>query len=123
LRLGAVAEATADPDIIFECVGAPGLLRMCMESAPLHGRIIVVGVCRQEDAILPRVAIRKELSLQFVLGYSREEFALVLDLLASGRIDATPLITGVIGLDALPVTFESLRRPGAHAKVLIDPFA
>jgi (R,R)-butanediol dehydrogenase / meso-butanediol dehydrogenase / diacetyl reductase len=122
VRFGAVTEPGGEPDIIFECVGAPGLLRLCMEAAPLHGRIIVVGVCRQEDTILPRVAIRKELSFQFVLGYTREEFALVLDLLATGRIDAAPLITGVIGLDTLPDMFEALRVPGIHAKVLIDPF-
>jgi 2-desacetyl-2-hydroxyethyl bacteriochlorophyllide A dehydrogenase len=109
------------PDIVFECVGIPGMLRQCIDIAPVHGRIIVVGACRQDDSILPRVALRKELSVQFVLGYTREEFALVLDMLASRRIDAAPLITSVVGLDVLPETFESLRRPNPHAKVLIDP--
>jgi (R,R)-butanediol dehydrogenase/meso-butanediol dehydrogenase/diacetyl reductase len=108
-------------DIIFECVGLPGLLRQCIDVAPLHGRIVVVGVCRGEDQIFPRVALRKELSIQFVLGYTRQEFALVLDMLGSGRIDAAPLITGIIGLDELPAMFEALRKPGDHAKVLIDP--
>lgn len=109
------------PDIIFECVGAPGLLRQCIDLAPVHGRVVVVGVCRHEDAILPRVGIRKELSVQFALGYAREEFALVLDMLAAGRIDASALVSDVTGLDALPEMFESLRRPNPRAKVLIDP--
>ena len=113
--------AGGPPDVIFECVGVPGVLRQCMDIAPLHGRIIIVGVCRQEDTILPRVGIRKELSLQFVLGYTRAEFALVLDLLAAGRLAPTPMITGVISLDEVPAVFEALRRPGPHAKVLIDP--
>ena len=111
----------AAPDVVFECVGIPGMLRQCIDTAPLHGRVVVVGACRQEDAFVPRVALRKELMLQFVLGYTRDEFALVLDMLASGRIDAAPLITDVVGLDALPGMFESLRRPNPHAKVLIDP--
>jgi len=111
------------PDVIFECVGAPGLLRQCIDSAPVHGRIIVVGVCRHEDAILPRIAIRKELTMQFALGYTREEFALVLDMLAARRIDASALVSDVVGLDALPEMFESLRRPNPRAKVLIDPSA
>jgi 2-desacetyl-2-hydroxyethyl bacteriochlorophyllide A dehydrogenase len=109
------------PDIIFECVGVQSMLRQCIDIAPLHGRIIVVGVCRQEDTLLPRVALRKELSIQFVLGYSREEFGLVLDLVAAGHIDPAPLITGVIGLRELPAMFEALRKPSPHAKVLIDP--
>ncbi len=113
--------AGGPPDLIFECVGVPGVLRRCMDTAPLHGEIIVVGVCRVEDTILPRIAIRKELNLRFVLGYDRAEFAMVLDMLAAGRIDAASLITGVIGLDAVPETFESLRRAGPHAKVLIAP--
>jgi 2-desacetyl-2-hydroxyethyl bacteriochlorophyllide A dehydrogenase len=109
------------PDIIFECVGIPGMLRQCIDLAPVHGSIVVVGACRQDDSILPRVALRKELRVQFVLGYTRDEFELVLDMLATGRIDGASLITSVIGLDALPEVFESLRRPNPHAKVLIDP--
>jgi (R,R)-butanediol dehydrogenase / meso-butanediol dehydrogenase / diacetyl reductase len=109
-------------EIIFECVGVPGLLHQCIDLAPLQGRIVVVGVCRGEDQIFPRIALRKELSIQFVLGYTRDEFAMVLDLLGSGRIDPEPLITGVIGLDAAPAMFEALRKPSTHAKVLIDPW-
>ena len=122
-RLGqAVGRArAATPDVIFECVGAPGLIQQCMELAPIHGRIVIVGVNRGEDAILPRVGIRKELSLSFVLGYQREDFTLVLDLLASGRIDAELLISRVISLDELPDAFERLRQPNPDAKVLIDP--
>jgi hypothetical protein len=41
--------------------------------------------------------------------------------MAAGRIDPSPLVTGVIGLDRVPETFEALRAPGDHAKVLIAP--
>jgi (R,R)-butanediol dehydrogenase / meso-butanediol dehydrogenase / diacetyl reductase len=116
-----ILEKPGPAEFIFECVGVPGLLGQCIDLAPLHGRIVVVGVCRAEDRIFPRVALRKELSIQFVLGYTRDEFALVLDLLAAGRIDPSPLITGVVGLDQTPAMFEALRHPGDHAKVLIDP--
>jgi threonine dehydrogenase-like Zn-dependent dehydrogenase len=102
-------------------VGVPGVLAQAMRIAPLHGRIVVVGVCRTEDRVFPRVAIRKELRLQFVLGYTKEEFGMVLDMLASEQIDAAPLITGTIGLAEVPAMFESLRKASAHAKVLIAP--
>jgi (R,R)-butanediol dehydrogenase/meso-butanediol dehydrogenase/diacetyl reductase len=113
--------AGGPPEVIFECVGAPGLLRECMALAPVRGRLVVVGVNRGEDAILPRVGIRKELSIRFALGYDRGNFGLVLDLVASGRIDPAAFISGVIGLDELPDMFERLRTPNPHAKVLIDP--
>jgi hypothetical protein len=56
-----------------------------MDLAPIHGRLVVVGVNRAEDSILPRVGIRKELNIKFVLGYQREDVSLVLDLMASRR--------------------------------------
>lgn len=109
------------PEVIFECVGAQGLLRECIDLAPTHGSVVVVGVNRNEDTIVPFVAMRKELTLKFVLGYQTEDFVLVLDLMATGRIDAEALISSVVGLDDLPETFERLRRPNPDAKVLIDP--
>lgn len=99
----------------------PGLLRHCIDLAPVHGRIVVVGVCWHEDLMLPRIAIRKELTVRFVLGYTRKEFELVLDLLAVRRIDACAPVSDVIGLDALPEVPEGLRRPNPRAKMLIDP--
>lgn len=109
------------PDVIFECVGAPGLLRTCMDLATIHGRIVVVGVNRHEDTILPRIGIRKELSIHFSLGYVPADFTLVLDLVTTGRIDPAAFVSAVIGLDELPDMFERLRRPNPHAKVLVDP--
>jgi len=123
LEPGAVTAACADapPDLIFECVGAPGLIQHCMGLAGVRGRIVVVGVYRHEDPIIPRVGIRKELTLQFVLGYVAEDFRLVLDMLADGRVRAAEMITAVIGLEEVPSVFEALRKPNPHAKVLIAP--
>ncbi len=115
------AAAVGPPEVIFECVGAPGLLQACMELAPIHGRIVVVGVNRNEDTILPRVGIRKELTLRFALGYQHEDFSLVLGLMEAGRIEADALVSSVIGFAELPDMFERLRRRNPHAKVLIDP--
>ncbi|MBS0561103.1 MAG: alcohol dehydrogenase catalytic domain-containing protein [Proteobacteria bacterium] len=121
VRAAFAQAAGGAPDVVFECAGAPGLLRHAIDLAGIAARVVVVGVCRTEDTLLPRVAIRKELSVQFVLGYVRDDFALVLDTLAAGRLDAARFITRTIGLDALPDTFEALRRPNPEAKVLIAP--
>jgi (R,R)-butanediol dehydrogenase / meso-butanediol dehydrogenase / diacetyl reductase len=117
----ALAQTGVVPEIIFECVGAAGLMRECLDLLPVHGRLVVVGVNRGEDTIIPRVAIRKELSIQFALGYQREDFSLVLDLMTTGRIDPEALVSSVIGFAELPEVFERLRQPNPDAKVLIDP--
>jgi len=41
--------------------------------------------------------------------------------LAEGRINAAPLITAEIGLDAVPGAFEELASPEHHAKIVVEP--
>lgn len=111
------------PEVIFECVGVPGLLRQCIELAGLRGLIVVVGVCRHDDTIMPRAAIRKELSLKFVLGYTDEDFRLSLDLLKAPGFRADEMISARIGFAEMPAMFERLRGPNPEAKVLLQPSA
>ncbi len=107
------------PDIIFECVGNPGLLNEAFLAAPRGGRIVVAGVCQGMDQIMPLVGIMKELNVQFVLGYTAQEFSFVIDMIAKDRIEALAMVTDRIGLDALPGAFEALRKPSTQCKVMI----
>lgn len=110
------------PAVIFECVGVPGLIDRLMTDAPRAARIVVAGVCMEDDRIRPMIAINKELSLQFVLGYAPHEFAGTLNAIAEGRIDVAKLITDRIPLDEVPRAFETLRSPGDQAKILVEPW-
>jgi threonine dehydrogenase-like Zn-dependent dehydrogenase len=108
--------------VLFECVGVPGLIQQTLEKAPRDAKIVVVGVCMEADAIEPMFGIVKELSLQFVLGYTPEEFARSLRLLAEGAVDAPSLITGKVGLDGVKGAFEELGNPERHTKILVEPW-
>jgi (R,R)-butanediol dehydrogenase/meso-butanediol dehydrogenase/diacetyl reductase len=120
----AFAEAAGGPpDVIFDCVGAPGLIQTCIDASRPRGQIVVVGVLMNPDTIVPISGILKEIDLQFVLGYLEEDFGLVLDALARGAVDARPMISDVVTLDALPGAFEALRTPSTQVKVLIRPGA
>lgn len=110
------------PAVIFECVGVPGVIQQIMEGAPTGARIVVVGVCMETDRIEPFFGIVRQLNLQFVLGYTAEEFADSLHHLAEGRIDAGALITGTVGLDGVAGAFADLANPERHAKVMVDPW-
>jgi threonine dehydrogenase-like Zn-dependent dehydrogenase len=115
-------EAAGRAAVVFECVGVPGLLdRLCRE-APVGGRILVAGVCMEEDRIHPFVPIMKELQLQFVLGYTPDEFAGTLRAIAEGEIDPAPLVTGKVGVDGVAGAFEALASPQRHAKILVEPW-
>ena len=107
---------------IFECVGVPGVLQQMFEQAPRDGRLIVAGVCMESDTIEPMFGIVKELSLQFVLGYTPDEFARALRLLAEGEVDAEALITGKVGLGGVKAAFAELGNPERHTKILVEPW-
>jgi threonine dehydrogenase-like Zn-dependent dehydrogenase len=108
--------------VIFECVGVPGLLQQVFEKAPRDARVVVAGVCMEPDTIEPMFAIFKELNLQFVLGYTPEEFARSLRLLADGKVDAGSLITSKVGLEGVKDAFEALANPEKHTKILVEPW-
>jgi threonine dehydrogenase-like Zn-dependent dehydrogenase len=107
--------------VVFECVGVPGMLDTTMAAAPRSSRIVVVGVCMEPDTIHPMLGIVKELQLQFVLGYTQDEFATTLGHLADGRLPSTPLITGHVGLDGVAPAFDALASPERHVKILVHP--
>lgn len=107
--------------VIFECVGVPGMIEGIVSAAPLASRVVVVGVCMGQDSLRPSMAINKELDLRFVLGYTPLEFRDTLHLLAQGEVDASPLLTGTVGLDGVAAAFDVLAGAGSHAKVLVDP--
>ncbi len=107
--------------VIFECVGVPGIIDQLVAGAPMMSRIVVVGVCMEPDTIRPAIAINKEIDLRFVIGYDPGEFAQTLDLIASGKVDPSPLHTGTVGLAGVAEAFAALGNPEKHAKILIDP--
>ena len=110
------------PGVIFECVGVPGLIQQILEGAPKAARIVVVGVCMEPDHLEPFFAINKELNLQFVLGYTPEEFAQTLHFLSEGKIKVEPLITEKVGVDGVKQAFSALANPEKHAKILVEPW-
>jgi threonine dehydrogenase-like Zn-dependent dehydrogenase len=108
--------------VIFECIGVPGMIDQIFVGAPARTRIVVVGVCLEMDHSRPLIAVNKELSVQYVLGYTVDEFAATLTHIADGSLDVARLVTGQIGLDEVAGAFEALRDPERHAKILVEPW-
>lgn len=107
--------------VVFEAVGVPGMIDDAMLAAPRGSRIVIVGVCMEEDSIRPMVGIGKELDLSFVLGYTPFEFAETLRSVAEGELDVAPMITGRVGIDGVPQAFADLANPDTHCKILVEP--
>jgi len=108
------------PDVVFECIGVKSTLDSAINMVGLHGQVVVLGVCMEADQIRPLTCILKEISIDFIVGYTRAEFQETIDALASKRIDPRPMITDIIRVDQVPDMFEALKTPGTHAKVMVE---
>jgi len=121
LRAGEKLGAAPSGPVVFECVGVPGVMDQIFAAAPVRSRVVGVGVCMEPDTMRTVLALNKEIELRFVFAYDPEEFQHALDLIASGRVDPTPLHTGTVGLGQLAQAFLDLGSPEEHAKILVDP--
>jgi threonine dehydrogenase-like Zn-dependent dehydrogenase len=97
------------------------MLDQLFSNAPRNARIVVVGVCLETDASRPLIAINKELSLQFVLGYTPQEFSETLRLLAEGELNVANLVTDKVPLANVSEAFQRLADPRTDGKIIVIP--
>lgn len=119
---GFMAGLKLKPAVIFEAVGVPGVIEQIMMKAPRAARIVVVGVCMEPDHFEPFFGINKELNLQFVLGYTPDEFSATLHNISEGKVPVEPLVTGKVGVEGVAQAFQDLGSPERHAKILVEPW-
>ena len=108
--------------VYFECVGVPGVIDQMMLGAPRDTRIVVVGVCMEADRFQPFYGIVGEINMQFVLGYTPDEFEETLLMIADGKMECEALITGKVGVEGVAGAFAELGDPERHAKILVEPW-
>ncbi len=123
-HLWRIAETLGGPvprPVIFECVGLPGVIQNIIDGAPLMSRIVVAGVCMQVDQFEPGLAVTKEIDLRFVINHSPLEYRDALRMIAHGKLNCTPMLTGKVGLEGVDNAFSVLQQADHHAKIIIDP--
>lgn len=109
------------PLVVFEAVGVPGIINATMRDVPRETKIVVVGLCMQSDTFQPVFGVLKELTIQFVVTYTGEEFEQALHLIADGTVDVAPMITGHVGLTGIAQAFTDLSQPELHTKIVVTP--
>lgn len=108
-------------DIVFECVGVPGLIAQAVEQVRIKGTVLILGLCTRSDSFIPFRALSKEVRLVTSAFFKRQEFEAALDALNGGGAEPRHLVTDTVSLDAVPESFEALRNRTHQCKVLIAP--
>jgi (R,R)-butanediol dehydrogenase/meso-butanediol dehydrogenase/diacetyl reductase len=108
-------------DVVFECVGVPGLITQAVEQVRNRGTILLLGLCTRPDTINSFAMLQKEVRLVTSAFFTLPEFQTALDALCSGAAEPRQLVTDTITLDQVPARFEALRQRTTDCKVLIAP--
>lgn len=117
-EVGEVMEALGGaPDLVYECVGAEGMLAKAVQHAGLFGKVVSLGFCTSPDPVMPAMASFKCVNMQFLVGYTMKEFLYIADQMDKGHVDPKTIITNDIPLVDLPKVMEQLRGPNAETKV------
>jgi len=109
------------PNLIYECVGLPGMLQQIIEAAPFDGRIVMGGYCMEPENLFVFAAQNKRLNVQFAGGEEPQDMATALRAIADGSIDVTPWLGGRIGLGGVAQAVAELSGPSAPVRTVVDP--
>jgi (R,R)-butanediol dehydrogenase/meso-butanediol dehydrogenase/diacetyl reductase len=110
------------PDIVFECVGKPGLIATALDYVRPRGSVVVLGLCTVQDSFVPFAAIAKEARIQASAFYKLRDFEIAADVLDAGSVEPRSMITDRVSLAELPQAFEALRHRTHQCKVLVNPW-
>jgi len=108
-------------DIVFECVGIPGLIAQAVNQLRGRGTIVLLGLCNRPDTFNSFAMLSKEIRLVTSAFFTRGEYEMALDVLDRGAAEPRALITQTISLAQTPDIFETLRHRTHQCKVLIAP--
>jgi len=109
------------PDVVFECVGAPGLVEQAVKQVGNRGTVLLLGLCTQPDSINTFAMLAKEVRLVTSAFFTRQDFEASVDVLEQGAVEPRMMISGTVDLAGLPATFEALKRRTHQCKVLVAP--
>lgn len=103
----AVAAATDNwgADIVFEASGSPKAFADLFDVVRPGGAVVLVGLPVEPVALNVPAAISKEVRIETVFRYANI-FDRALQLIASGKVDLNPLITGTYAFDDSIEAFE-----------------
>ena len=111
------------PDVVFECIGAPGALDLCLRFLAPNGTVVSLGHCAEPDPISVVKATSKQARLVFSSGYTLAEFKDVADHLANRSMQVRNVVTEVVGLGDVGSAILGLQNgTRAATKIQVAPW-
>ncbi|MGH3968489.1 MAG: zinc-binding dehydrogenase [Mycobacterium sp.] len=109
------------PAVVFECVGAPGLIQQIVDSADLGTRIYCAGGWYTGDSLSITGATRQGVTIQFGGGPHPQDWYGTLDAIVGGRLDPLPSVGAIIRLDEVPAALDLARKSDGPPRIVVHP--
>jgi threonine dehydrogenase-like Zn-dependent dehydrogenase len=109
------------PAVVFECVGAAGLIQNIVESAEMATRIYCAGGWYTGDTLDITTATRQGVTIQFGGGPHPQDWYGTLDAIADGRLDPLPSVGKIITLDEVPAALDLARKSDGPPRIIVHP--
>jgi threonine dehydrogenase-like Zn-dependent dehydrogenase len=109
------------PAVVFECVGAAGLIQNIVESAEFGTRVYCAGGWYTGDTLDITTATRQGVTIQFGGGPHPQDWYGTLDAIASGQLDPLPSVGKVITLDEVPDALDLARHSAGPPRIVVHP--
>jgi 2-desacetyl-2-hydroxyethyl bacteriochlorophyllide A dehydrogenase len=108
-------------NLVYECVGLPGLLPQIIAGVAFDARIVMGGYCMEAEQFYVFAAQNKRLTVHFAAGEEQQDMELALRSIADGKIDVRPWLSERIGLGAVADAVAKMSGPLAPVRSLVDP--
>jgi len=110
----------AGVDVAFEAVGTPKTIELALSLLRRGGRLCIIGYSA-ETAVLPAARVMYyEFEIVGSLGCGAGEYPEILGLVAAGRLQLGPIVSGALPLARINEGFDRLRR-GEGVRWVVTP--
>jgi len=117
----ATQRGATEPAVVYECVGAPGLIQRIIDECEMWTRIHAAGGWYTGDSIDCTRATHKGVSILFGGGPRPEDWYGTLDAICEGRLDPLPCVGSVIGLEGVAEALEATRHSQGPPRTVVHP--
>ena len=108
-------------NLVYECVGMPGMLPQIIAAVAFDARIVMGGYCMEPEQFYVFAAQNKRLTVHFAAGEEQQDMELALRSIANGTIDVRPWLSERIGLSKVAEAVGAMSGPLAPVRNLVDP--
>jgi len=106
-------------DVCFEAVGFPGTVQNCIDAVAYHGRVVVIGVGKQNMDFYYPIIQKKEMSIFGSRNAMKEDFLELIDRVNAGEFDLESIVSAEYGYLEAPEAFgEIVANRGRNLKVI-----